>query len=131
MKQFEKNIRRSFHMVKKDIMRTHQEILALSQTQEKLLEIIDELRKNQEQLNAKINALEKKSKSAKAVTKIVEKKVKTPSKSSKKTYWASKTGKKFHDKHCPFAKNIKPKSRIVFKTKNTALNKGFKPCSCV
>ena len=66
-----------------------------------------------------------------SVIKVVEKKVKTPAKKAKKVYWASKTGKKFHDKHCPFAKNIKPKSRVVFKTKNTALNKGLKPCKCV
>jgi hypothetical protein len=58
-------------------------------------------------------------------------KVKTVTKRAKKVFVASKTGSKFHVKNCPFAKNIKPKSRLIFKTKNTALNKGLKPCNCV
>jgi methylphosphotriester-DNA--protein-cysteine methyltransferase len=57
-----------------------------------------------------------------------------PAKSVKKAkhthYLASKTGKTFHVKNCPFAKNIRPKSKIIFKTKTKALNKGYKPCKC-
>ena len=43
----------------------------------------------------------------------------------------SKTGKKFHIEACPFAKNIKPKYKIRFKSKTKALNEGYKPCNCV
>lgn len=132
MKQFEQNIMQSFRMCKNDIMRVHQEVLELSKAQEKILEIIEELRKNQERLNARVSMIERKptpkAKTTKVV-KVVEKKVKSTKKS--KHFWASKTGKKFHDTHCPFAKNIKPKSRVVYKSKNTALNKGLKPCKCV
>lgn len=48
-----------------------------------------------------------------------------------KTYIASKDGKKFHMPNCPFAQNIKPKTKVKFKTKTKPLNLGYKPCSCV
>jgi len=54
-----------------------------------------------------------------------------PAKKTSITYVASKTGKKFHRTNCIFAKNIKPKSKITFKTKEAMLNKGYKPCDCV
>ena len=54
-----------------------------------------------------------------------------PAKKTPITYVASVTGKKFHRTNCVFAKNIKPKSKITFKTKEAMLNKGYKPCDCV
>ena len=47
------------------------------------------------------------------------------------SFVAAKGGKKFHRPSCPFAKNILPKKRLVFKTKDSALNNGFKECKCV
>ncbi len=61
----------------------------------------------------------------KTITKTV------PAKRQSITYVASQTGKKFHRTNCVFAKNIKPKSKITFKTKEAMLNKGYKPCDCV
>jgi len=57
--------------------------------------------------------------------------VKTVVKKPKKTYIASKEGEIIHEKNCPFAKNIMPKSKIVFKSKTKALNEGYKACSCI
>ena len=61
-------------------------------------------------------------------TKVVTKKIQVR---AKKVYIAAKTGKKFHISHCPFARNIKPNAQVRFKSKNSALNKGYKPCKCV
>lgn len=58
--------------------------------------------------------------------KVIKKVVKKATK-----FVASKTGKKFHVENCIFAKNIKPKSKKIFKSKTAALNQGFKPCHCV
>ena len=44
---------------------------------------------------------------------------------------ASKESNKFHIPECPFAKNILPKNKIVFKSKEEAIEAGFKPCRCV
>jgi hypothetical protein len=47
------------------------------------------------------------------------------------SFVASKNGGKVHRTSCPFAKNILPKMRIIFKTKDTALNNGYKECKCL
>lgn len=52
------------------------------------------------------------------------------SKKSKK-YVAAIGSKKFHETNCPFAKNIKPKNKVQLKSKNAALNQGYKACKCV
>tara|TARA_Y100000034_G_C6646259_1_gene282707 strand:+ start:180 stop:491 length:312 start_codon:yes stop_codon:yes gene_type:complete len=103
MSRIENNIKRSFRGVKNDILELKNQILMLAEGQEKLGVLFSERK---------------------------EKKVKTV-KSKTKSFVAAKEGKKFHIRECPYAKNIKPKSRINFKTKSTALNKGYKPCSCV
>ncbi|MBS3074551.1 hypothetical protein J4447_03815 [Candidatus Pacearchaeota archaeon] len=59
-------------------------------------------------------------------TKVVYKK---SSKSTK--FVAARGGKKFHHPSCPFAKNILPKKKIIFKSKETALNNGYKECKCL
>ena len=41
------------------------------------------------------------------------------------------TGTKVHIESCPFAKNIHPKNKVVFVSKEEALNKGYKPCECM
>jgi hypothetical protein len=58
-------------------------------------------------------------------------KVRTIVKRAKTKFVASKAGKKVHAVSCAFAKNIKPKMKKVFASKNTAFNQGYKPCRCV
>ncbi|NTV24009.1 MAG: hypothetical protein HGA85_06605 [Nanoarchaeota archaeon] len=50
---------------------------------------------------------------------------------NKRSYIGSDTSMKFHDSICPFAKNIKPKNKINFKSKTKALNLGYKACNCI
>lgn len=131
MNQIEQNIVNSFRLAKSDIIRLQNKVIELNQAQKVVLKQI-------ERLSKKVNGT-KKTKAAKATakpskkSKAVKRAVKTIVKRPKKVFVASKEvkSKKFHITHCPFALNIKPKSRIVFKSKSTALNKGFKPCRCV
>lgn len=139
--QIEQNIVNSFRLAKSDIIKAQKEVLSMVQFQKELLEKVDNLEVRLERLSARVTSLGKKpkikviklkSKSPKkriaTKTKIVTKRIQAR---AKKVYIAAKTGKKFHISHCPFARNIKPKSRVRFKSKNSALNKGFKPCKCV
>jgi hypothetical protein len=107
LKQFEANIVTSFDLVKEDIENLQDQIKHLTSTQKKIVEVLDGL-------NTRLNL------------------VSTPKEAPKKTgFVASKTGKSFHKHICPFAKNIKSKSKITFSTRSSALNKGYKACSCV
>ncbi len=111
----EGNVIHSFNRVKADIIRLQDEFMQLRETQVRLLSRL-----------AKIE-----SQRAKPVKIIKTKKPVIVRKSVKKTYVASKEGKKFHVANCPYAQNIKPKMKVKFKTKTKALNLGYKPCSCV
>ena len=106
MTKIEPAVIRSFRNVKSDVVRLQGDLLYLSEKQEQLIEDIKEL-------------------SAKLAAK------KTINKVHRRQFVASKMGKKFHSKNCPFAKNIKPSRKIVFHSKIKALNEGFKPCTCV
>ena len=44
---------------------------------------------------------------------------------------ASKKSNKFHIPECPFAKNILPENKVIFKSKEDAVDAGFEPCRCV
>jgi hypothetical protein len=118
MDQLEQNIVNSFRLVKSDIIKLQTAVIDLSQSQEKILKLVEDLRARQAKLEERL-------KGQPGATVI------TVGKPAKKVYVAAKTGKKFHIAHCPFALNIKPKSKIVFKSKNAALNQGFKPCKCI
>ena len=109
MKQIEKNIIDSFNLAKNDIHNMSAMIVIIEESLQKI--------------NSRISKLESKVNVKPKVTKVT--------KSKKSKFFASKTGKKFHTKNCPFGQNIKPKSRITFKTKTTALNNNYKPCSCI
>jgi len=112
MSQFERNIILSFKRARKDIVKLQEQILQLINSQTLLAERIDKINTKNIVKNVKI--------------------VKAPvAKSRTKSFIASKTGKKFHIPECIFTKNIKPKSMVKFKSKNTALNAGYKPCDCV
>ena len=106
MNQIESNIVESFKNVKEDILEIKDQLLKLAE--------------NQARVESSFSALQ------------AGKKAKLPvCKPKAKTFVAAKEGKKFHIRECPYAKNIKPKSKLSFKSKDVALNQGFKPCSCV
>lgn len=123
MKQIEENIINSFRLAKSDIIRLQQEVARLSAAQERLMEIIHVTDKKENDLYQRVKELKKNRPSKTKIIRI--------SKRAKKVYVASKSGKVVHDKNCPFAKNIKPKMKIIFKSKSKAFNKGYKPCNCM
>ncbi len=110
----EQSIKSAFVLVKKDMINLQREMLELNIRQQRIMGMLSKIDRKTVRTTSK--------------PKI---RIKTVTKRPKKVFVASKTGKKFHIKNCPFAKNIKPKSKLVFKSKNTALNQGFKPCNCV
>lgn len=117
MNPLEAKIIRSFRKLKRDIIDVQNQVVELSQSQEEL---------SRDLLDIEIPKEKPKTK-----TKIVEVVRTVRPKTKAKTFVASKEGKSFHIRECPYAKNIKPKSKLSFKTKDAALNKGYKPCSCV
>ncbi len=121
MNQIEINTINSFKMAKSDIIELQNRVIELSEYQKTLLEKIDSINNYQTQLYNKV----------KNIKKPVLKKVVSAAKRVKKIYVASKSGKKFHLSNCPFAHNIKPKTKVTFKTKDKALNVGYKPCECI
>ena len=104
MNQLELNVVESFRLAKSDIIEIQNVVTQLSQKQEELMEMIDELK---------------------------VKKITVNGRKAHKMFVAAKNGKSVHEKNCPFAKNIKPKSKIVFKSKSKALNLGYKACDCI
>ena len=119
MRQMIANIMHSFKLVKSDIIQLQNKVIELKNNEKRLFEAVARL---EEQVTVLKN---KKTPATKTITKTVR-----VGKAAKKTYWASKTGKKFHLDNCIFAQNIKPKSRVTFKSKTKALNEGYKPCDC-
>ncbi len=119
MENIESNIINSFRLAKSDIIRLQDNYLDLKRAQARILEKL-----------AKLEA-KKVVTPVKVVKTVQAKKSVLKRKSVRKTYVASKLGKKFHLSNCPFAQNIKPKTRVKFKTKTKPLNLGYKPCSCV
>lgn len=122
MKILEQNITNSFRLAKNDIMSVQKEMISMSQNQEKLMEMIDMLRTTQIKLNQRINDIE---------IKINNNSQKKVTKRKSQTFVAAKSGKDFHTENCPFAQNILPKNKVKFKSKNSALNDGYKPCDCI
>jgi len=138
MQQIELNVIESFRQAKSDIIRVQNVLAQVSQKQRELVETIDSLKINEARLNEKVRVLNDRlatqkiheRKAAPVVRKVV-KFITKPAKRMKSIFVASKNGNKVHDVHCPFGKNIKPKMKIVFKTKNKAFNKGYKACDCL
>jgi len=115
MENMESNVIHSFKLAKADIIRLQGDYM--------------ELRMNQARILEKLARLD--SKKVKEVKIVKVKKPVLKRHNVRKTYIASKEGKKFHMPNCPFAQNIKPKTKVKFKTKTRALNLGYKPCSCI
>jgi len=132
----EKNIINSFRMAKNDIIKIQNAINLLSHNQEKIMEWLNDTREKETHLYHKLKQLEQKA--GKPVKPIIKKftttrvrKVITHLHRHKKKFIASKKGKIVHESNCPFAKNIKPKSRVTFKSKAKAFNLGYKACDCI
>ena len=151
--QLESNIKTSFRDVKLDMISVKGQILRIAEGQKELKDLILSLKKQNKKpakkpvkkkvVKKKVVKKKpvKKKVVKKAKPKVVKKKVvkkvapkvvkKKPVKHKHAQFIGSKEGKKLHILACPFAKNIKPKSRVMFKTKNKALNEGYKPCECM
>jgi hypothetical protein len=111
MDQIEDNVIRSFQLAKNDIIYLQSKVTELSQTQERMMELINKM---------------------KAKPAVAEKfQIQRAAKRANRIFVASRTGTKIHESNCPFAKNIKPKSKVVFHSKSKALNAGFKACECM
>lgn len=124
MTTIEDNLRTSFRMVREDVIRIQRKILNMEQREAQIVRILKRIDTNDHELSSKLKKIESllKKPVAKKATKTTKKRT---------TFIAPKKGKSFHKTNCPFAKNIKPKNSLKFKSKNTALNAGFKPCKCV
>jgi hypothetical protein len=137
--QLEQNIVNSFRLAKSDIIKLQREVISIDEFQKDMVERVNSLEAKLEKITVLISNLNRKPKTKVIIKKAPKKKIVTKTRvitkriqaRAKKVYVASKTGKKFHISHCPFARNIKPKAKVRFKSKNSALNKGYKPCSCV
>lgn len=117
MNQIEENIVNSFRLAKNDIIWLQEAMTVISQNQERIMELMNDTRDKE-------NMLYQRMKVGKNI--VIKRHPRT-----KKFFVASDKGKKIHESNCPFAKNIKPKRKIVFKSKTKALNQGFKPCECL
>jgi len=123
--QLEENVINSFRIAKSDIIKLQSDFLCLSETQERMMEMIQYLRSVNTELQKKLDVR----KTPKKI--VVTKKVVVNGNKKRTHYVASENAKKFHIVECPYAQNIKPKSMINFKSKVKALNEGLKPCRCV
>ena len=99
-------LRNAFRMVKKDINTLKAEVARLTKENELLIKIA---REQTERLVG----------------------TKKASATAKSTFVASKNGGKFHRPTCPYAKNIKPKDKVSYKSKNAFLNRGYRASKCV
>ena len=117
--QLENNVVESFKLAKQDIVKLYQNVSYL-------LSQVEQLKKENTYLMNKVENISKKKR-----TVIVKTARKVAKKTVKRKFLATKGGNKVHDSHCPFAKNIKPKNKVVFASKVKALNKGYKTCKCL
>ena len=106
-------IKQAFAQVKNDITVLKAEVTRLTKENDLLLKIVKK----------QTDALVAKTKTTKKTTKATKK--------ASVDFIASKNGGKFHRRTCPYGKNIKPKDRVSFKSKDAALNKNYKACKCI
>ena len=119
----------SFKLVKTDVVKLQNVLALLSQNQEHLLQRLQDTREKEISLYHRMKDLKTPVTRIRPVMKTMQ--ITVAKRMGRKRFVASKTGAKFHALNCVFAKNIKPKSKVVFKTKNRALNLGLKACDCV
>ena len=87
---------------------------------------VDKLALENKSLAQKLASLSPKSRRT-----VVRTAKKVATKTLSRKFVAARGSTKMHDSKCPFARNIKPKNKVVLKSKVTALNQGFKLCSCL
>ena len=121
MEKIETNVINSFSLVKKDIVKLQENYMGLKLSYARLL--------------GKFERLESR-KAVKPSVKIVKiKEAKKPTfvrKSVRKTYVASKEGKKFHDPGCVSLKKVPSNKLILYASKKKAMAKDLKPCgTCI
>ena len=121
MEQLEINVIESFRRAKNDIIDLQRQVIELSSKQEQLMQLIVESKDKESDLYQKVKDLKT----------TPQQKVKIINKCIEHAFVASKNGKSFHIPECPFAKNIKPMSKITFKSKTTPMNEGYKACDCI
>ena len=114
-------LKESFARVKNDIMNIQAQLMEISSQQMELFDVINDLKRKDVQLVKGISENKK----------TIEKKIASKKAVKVHTYIASKTGKNFHIKECPFAKNISPKSLVRYNSAQKALEEGYKACDCV
>ncbi len=112
-------VKRDVHTLK-DLARNQNERIAALQNNEKALLV--RIRK----LETEIDKLNSKKSQVKVVEKVVKKTV-----PRKRKYYGAKTSMKLHDEDCPFAKNIKPENKVVFRSKVKPFNMGYEACTCL
>ncbi|MFH1589144.1 MAG: hypothetical protein ABIB43_01100 [archaeon] len=133
MNQLEQNIVESFRLAKNDIIKLQDEVIALNKAIKKQNDDVSKLKLSHSKLQEKVKNLHARKPKVTKTKVITVKKVaakKTVTKRAAKKYLAAKGGKKFHESNCPYAKNIKPKNKILFKSTTKALNEGYKACKC-
>jgi len=134
MTQIRENLLKSFSLVKRDLMQVQEDLKSLDKENSALKKQLQDAKAKDRQLSERITKLQQKlskAPKAKPKTKTVVKTVRIAPKRARKTYVASKTGNKLHADNCIFAQNIKPKSRVHYKSKVKALNQGLKLCDCL
>lgn len=109
----ESNLVESFNKVKLDVN-------TLSSFAEEHRGMVKTLHSNQRKLLEKIQALE---------AELVKKKP-IPN-ANGNTYVGAATSMVLHHTVCPYSKNIKPKNKVIFKTKRKAKNQGYRLCDCL
>ena len=57
-----------------------------------------------------------------------DKPAKSESSSSSATYWASSNSNKFHNPSCEWAQKISSRNKVVFHSRDEAINSGYQPC---
>jgi hypothetical protein len=112
------------------------ELAELRQRYNALVHMTRELVRTVEQRLAQpklVKVVRIKARPAKTVTKIVkvQAKPRIVKIMPKRVFIASKATMRVHDKHCPFARNVKRKNKQVFKTRLTAFKRGYKACKCL
>lgn len=126
MNTLESKIARSFRLARKEINEMKNKVAILSQKYEESIDVLNDLMSKN-----RSNSSNKKSNTLLITRAVKAVRPQVQSNSRSKTFVAAKEGKKFHIKECPYAQNIKPKMLVKFKSKNAALNKGYKPCTCI
>ena len=139
MKQIEKNIINSFGIAKDDILRTQNDQIRLGKIQERLFDIVKELENKELELNSRVRKVENYDKYLRSLIDKIEIKFENKFEDinerihteENKKFVGAKTSGKIHEMNCPFAQNIKPVNKIIFESKEEALDYGFDKCKCV